>query len=101
MTVNRLRSLYPTLMGMGAGLIYGLVGRGVFSSGGAFSTGGTGFLVYGLMTIAFIFLVPIALGALTVHFAETEKRRSWWFRLFVPWIPSVALLAVAGFVGWE
>ena len=95
MTVNRLRSLYPTLVGMGAGLVYGLVARAVFGRGQAV------FAVYSLMTVAFIFLAPIALGALTIHFAENEKRRSWWFRLFVPWIPSVALLAVARLVGWE
>lgn len=86
---------------MGAGLIYGLVGRFVFIRGGAMSNDGTRLVIYGLMTIAFIFLVPVALGVLTVYFAETEKRRSWWFRLFFPWIPSFALLVVAWLVGWE
>jgi hypothetical protein len=53
------------------------------------------------MTFGFMFLFPLGLGILTVYFAEREEPRSWKFRFFMPWVPTLLLLVVSGVIGWE
>jgi len=56
---------------------------------------------FGLMTLAYVFLVPLVLGCVTVYFGEWSRRRSWWFRIFMPWAP-VGLLALLSLIfAWE
>jgi len=53
------------------------------------------------MSLGFIFLVPFAVGVLTVHFGESDFLRGWPYRIFMPWVPCGILLVVAGAIGWE
>jgi hypothetical protein len=98
MTEHSARKYYPALSGIGAGILYGLAARLLFSSTW---NQGPNMTLWGIMTFGFIFIVPFALGFLTVYIAELDKKRSWWFRIFMPWAPGMFLLLLAGAVGWE
>lgn len=98
MPQNRARHFYPVLYGVAGGVLYGLVSRLLFRSDMGRETSQT---LFAVMTLGFIFLVPYALGFLTVYVSEFEKKRSWWFRIFMPWVPGMALIVFAALVGWE
>src|ERR1044072_2025688 len=91
------KSLYTVLAGIGAGSLYGLISRLIFKT----NWDGPAPTIFAIMTLGFIFLVPFALGFLTVYVAEFEKKRSWWFRIFMPWVPGMALIVFAALIGWE
>jgi hypothetical protein len=78
-------------VGIGAGFLYGIFARLAVLS--------TWFMVpFSLMTYGLIFVVPLAVGHLTVAPLESA---SWPTRIFLPWLTSFFLLATAGLVGWE
>lgn len=54
-----------------------------------------------LMTLAYLFIVPIVLGAMTVFFGELKRKRSWWFRIFMPWAPIGLIATVLISLKWE
>lgn len=81
-------------VGTVSGLLYGLLFRL------AFGTDRFGDL-FGVMTFAFIFLVPLALGYVTVAIGERDRRWSWPARLFVPMITALTTLAAALLLAWE
>jgi hypothetical protein len=72
MSQNRAKPFYPVLSGIGAGILYGLVSRFLFNSNWDRVTNQT---IFAVMTLGFIFLVPFALGFLTVYISEFEKCR--------------------------
>lgn len=57
--------------------------------------------VLGVMSIAFLFLVPFAFGYLTVAIGERRHPWSWPARLFAPLITAVAALLAALLLAWE
>jgi hypothetical protein len=57
--------------------------------------------VFGVMTVGFLFLVPFAVGYLTVAVGERKGAWPWPARIFVPWLTSVAALAGALLLAWE
>jgi hypothetical protein len=74
------------LIGLPFALLYGALARLLFGNnlaGDAFAT----------LSIAFLFLVPIAVGALTIWFIEPESRTSWRTAILLPWL-SVGIGAV-------
>jgi hypothetical protein len=77
----------PT-MAMGVALAYGLGGEYFFKQAD------TSDWIVGTLSISFLFLVPFAIGALTVALSPKERRVVWPYTIFVPWIPC-ALLGVA------
>ena len=79
---------------IGAGLVYGLLFRLMFSSKLSSSP-------FNVMSIAFLFGMPFGLGFLQVYLSELSGRRSWPERLFVPWIPALLCLGVALALAWE
>jgi hypothetical protein len=81
----------PALIGVAVGTTYGVTARVA-----ALSTilGG----IYGVMTVSFLFLVPVVIGYLTVF---PVSRPSWTFRLLAPWVPVTLSVLVAWLVGWE
>ena len=80
------------LVPVALGLTYGVVARLAF---GLDATGEW----FGIMTLAFIFVVPLALGALTVLWHETEP--AWPRALFVPWLPTLLAIAASLVLAWE
>lgn len=80
--------------GVIAAVVYGLLFRFLFT----FSKLGT---FFGVMTVAFLFLVPLAIGYLTVSVGDRDGRWSWVARLTVPWLAALLSLAVALLLAWE
>jgi len=81
-------------IGLAAGVVYGVVARLIVASARL----GDYFVI---MSIGFIFLVPLALGVLTVFFGFKEKPRKWYYWIFMPWIPCLLLMSAALLIGWE
>ncbi|MCB0131845.1 MAG: hypothetical protein KDD78_13385 [Caldilineaceae bacterium] len=78
-------------LAIGAGVAYGLLAR-VFYYAQALEP------LFVVMSVGFIFLMPLALGYITVSLAPP---RPWWQRMLLPWIPGVLLVGTALLVGWE
>jgi hypothetical protein len=81
-------------IGLAVGVIYGVAARLLFAHG-QFSD------YFAIMTLGFIFLVPLALGVLTVYFGLKVKQRKWYYWVFMPWIPCFILMLAAYLIGWE
>ena len=76
------------------GALYGLFARFVF---------GLDVLknFFEVMSVAFIFGIPFALGFITVWFGEFQKQNRWIVWLFMPWLSSLACLLCALLLVWE
>lgn len=85
-------------IGVLAGLVYGLFGRLMFSLSPDSDALGLTFVT---MSYAFVFLVPLGIGALTVLFAPPDSRRSWPFRIFMPWLSCLLMMLAALALAWE
>ena len=84
------RTLHPLILGAVAGLVYAILARGIAGSEREpFAS---------VMTIAFLCVVPIVLGYLTVR---PHPHPSWPYRLFAPWLPASASLLAFFVMGWE
>jgi hypothetical protein len=79
------------LIGVVLGTVYGVCLRGLTDEGPVAQ-----FLI--VMSFAFVFVVPVAIGYLAVF---PHPAASIWYRLFVPWIPVVLTLAVVYAFGSE
>jgi hypothetical protein len=81
----------PLISGSVIGFLYGVLARAVAQSDHWFP-------FFGVMTVAFLSVVPLALGYLTVRI---HPKPSWVYRLLAPWLPVVAMLFFCWVVGWE
>lgn len=96
--------IFPVLISVLSGALYGLSTRLLFNFGSSahrvpqFQGSGE---IFGLMTLAFIFLVPLGIGIVTLYFLSFELKQSWLCRIFVPWISTLLLLGTAFLIGWE
>ena len=89
--MNSLLYSKAVTVGVLAGVLYGIVARsavGFNAFGGAFAA----------MTYAYLFLVPVVLGALTVFPIAAPSLA---FRTFAPWVPTLLVVAVSVLIGWE
>jgi hypothetical protein len=48
--------------------------------------------LFNVMTIAFIFILPASMGALTIFLSDLKKIQSFSYRVFIPWLPIFGLL---------
>jgi hypothetical protein len=55
----------------------------------------------GLITLAFIFIFPFALGFVTVLFLPRHYKTSWIHALFLPWLAGLGVVAVIMILAWE
>ena len=85
---TRMKRLY--LYGTLAGVLYGLVLRVLF--------GGTHNNLLELMSVGFLFLVPLVLGVLAISFAD---KPSWKYSIFFPWVPILLFVAMTALFGLE
>src|SRR5262249_27975714 len=77
-----------------AGLSYGLLVRLYFGLD-------AGKAIFGVMSIAFLFGVPLVLGFLVVAIAERRQPIPWLLWLVVPWGPALLSLVAALGLAWE
>ena len=77
-------------------LVYGTIARITFASD--FAVLGE---LYGLMTIGFLFLVPVAIGALTVYLSPAAERESRRYCFWKPWQSAFIAMLLAGVLGIE
>jgi hypothetical protein len=89
--VSRRRMVWA---GVACGVFYGLLARIVFGAGVLKSA-------FFVMSVAFIFLVPFALGYAAVTLGEREGPWSWQRRLLAPWLPALLSLTAALALAWE
>lgn len=68
-------------------LIFALFVRMLFGIEGLWS-------LFGVMTVAFLFFMPFAMGALSIYFSNIELVRKNWYCIVVPWIPVFLFLAI-------
>ena len=80
------------LLGLVLGVVYALGCRLLFSPF-VTSAPGTAKELWAIMSVSFIFLVPLALGFLVIWFGESEK--SWVRRVFQPWVAGLAFMVAA------
>jgi hypothetical protein len=80
---ERLRTRGLLIWGAGVGLAYGLAIRLA-----ARLLGGD----HSVMTVGFIFFMPLALGFLAVFFAEMKQAQRLWICVLLPWVPLAAAL---------
>jgi len=88
---TRLINSRASLIGIAIGAAYGLFARLVV-------TMKMGVELLPEMTLAFLLLVPIGIGILTV--AQSDNR-SFGYRFFAPWAPMSLTLAATAVLGWE
>ena len=77
--------------GLMAGVAYGLLARVVIATNVFDGT-------FAVMSLAFLFVVPTMLGAITVN---SVSRPSILYRTFAPWVPTVIVVFVSAIIGWE
>ncbi|HVV54641.1 MAG TPA: TIGR01777 family oxidoreductase [Mucilaginibacter sp.] len=93
------RRLMKAIVIIGIPLLFGLIMRLLFGIDSWES-----FL--SVMSLSFLFLVPFAIGALTIFFSPLEKVKSMSYRFFFPWLPIIALFtltlafAIEGWACW-
>jgi hypothetical protein len=78
------------LVGVASGAAYGLAARIALE----LDLGS----VFAVITVTFLGLVPFVIGYLAVYPAEKPRI---WYRVFVPWLPMLLVVAAASAVGWE
>jgi hypothetical protein len=79
------------LVGLASGLAYGLLLRALADAGDIGA-------VVGVMSLAFLVVVPFTIGFLTV---QPHPAPSWLYRLFVPWLPVGLSVLASAALGWE
>lgn len=47
-----------------------------------------------VMTVSFLFFIPVAVGAITIYFSSETNARNWAYRIIVPWIPLFAFVVI-------
>ena len=83
------RQRYPFLLALGLGLTYALVTRFLFTANGFFQLFDSS-----LLSLAFLVVMPLGLGAITAHF--TPKTASSWWRLVWAYLSGSTELSGSG-----
>lgn len=78
------------LIGAVTGLAYGILMRAMAGMSRSSFTS--------VMTLSFLFVVPVVLGYLTVR---AHPKPSWWYRVLAPWLPAAASLVLFFVLQWE
>jgi hypothetical protein len=84
--MSKLKVALSIFSGLPIALLYALIVRLTFASK-HYS------LLFGTMTCGFLFLVPLAIGALTIRLAPDEYRKSATYAIFMPWV-SIIIVAI-------
>jgi len=84
--MNKSKVALSIFSGLPIALLYALIVRLTFASKD-FS------VLLGTMSCGFLFLVPLAIGALTIRLAPNEYRKSATYAIFMPWV-SIIIVAI-------
>ena len=84
--MSKLKVALSIFSGLPIALLYALLVRLTFASKD-YS------LLFGTMSCGFLFLVPLAIGALTIRLAPDEYRKSAAYPIFMPWV-SIIIVAI-------
>jgi uncharacterized membrane protein len=84
--MNKLKVALSIFSGLPIALLYALIVRLTFASKD-YS------FLFGTMSCGFLFLVPLAIGALTIRLAPDEYRKSTTYAIFMPWV-SIIIVAI-------
>jgi hypothetical protein len=57
--------------------------------------------LYSVMSISFLFLLPLIMGALAVYFSSEQMARSAAYRFFIPWVPVLLFFFITIATGLE
>lgn len=93
-TRHVVRAVAAALAGLPIALIYGVLARWAFSA-----PDDSG--VLSAMTCGFLFLVPVAMGALTIVLAPMRYRRSSKYVFFMPWVSVLITVLAIALLGME
>jgi hypothetical protein len=88
------RELQSIALGVAAGLIYGLTLRLYINLHAQNS-------IIPVMSVAFLILVPVGVGYISVYSSERVQSKSWLFWVFFPWVPILASCFVMAALLWE
>jgi hypothetical protein len=91
------KNLIAPLLGILAGAGYALLARWIFDGRRVPWLEPT----FAALSIAFLFLVPVGLGAVTVYFGSQHARRSWLFWAAMPWVSCLLLTGALAVLAWE
>jgi uncharacterized protein YndB with AHSA1/START domain len=96
----RLRSFIAPLASVAAGLLYGLFARYTFDTP---ATSDKVTPAFTAVTLAYLFLVPFALGVLTTALGPRDLRPSaqWLYWLLMPWVSGALLVGAVLALAWE
>jgi hypothetical protein len=86
--VERVKRALPFLSATLVTAVYAIV----FYLGSRLDLGGT---TAGIMSVAFIFTLPVAIGIVSVAVSPPDRRHTTWYLLGVPWISSLIMLGFA------
>lgn len=81
-------NLISLLIGVISGAIYGLATQFILKIDELKD-------VFSIMTMGFVFVLPVILGIITLFFANENARASWAYRIFMPWATSFLSLLLA------
>ncbi|MCB0643273.1 MAG: hypothetical protein KDC44_16605 [Phaeodactylibacter sp.] len=56
---------------------------------------------YSVMSVSFLFLVPVIVGGLAVYFSNDDLARKWTYQIFFPWVPIFLFFMVTLVLAWE
>src|SRR5262245_16859011 len=89
--------LLSSAAGCLVGVLYGLMARLLFGNQDVrwLKT------AFAAVSVAFLFLVPTALGALVVWLASLPGPRKVVYWIFAPWVPCLLLMIGIGALAWE
>ena len=85
LTTLEQRTRNGPMLGMIIALIYGLSGEFFFKQAN------NNDLLIGTLSISFLLLLPVGIGALTVRLSPSELQVTWPYAIFMPWLVCTAL----------
>jgi len=92
---ERLKLQSLPALGLILALVYGLGGELIFKQSDY------GDVIKGTLSISFLFLVPMGIGALVVALSPAQRKSSWPYAIFAPWIACAVLGIVVMLLAME
>jgi len=87
------RNRLPFWVAITVGIAYGLMGRFVFDRGSS--------RFFEIVSVTFVFLVPLVMGFLTGVCDARARRPRWWSCIRLCALNSAAMLVIVMLIGWE